>query len=322
MQLIRSIHNLRQPLQGCALTIGNFDGVHLGHQAVLCHLREKADELKLPMTVMLFEPQPSEYFSALKRQETQAPARLMRLRDKLYYLAQAGVDYVICVKFDRTFAAQSADEFIRNWLVGKLNVKFLSIGDDFRFGADRKGDFALLQQAGGQYGFTVEDNHSFCLDERRISSTMIRQALAEDNLQLAQSLLGKPYQIWGKVVHGKKLGRTIGFPTANIRLQRQVNPVKGVYAVKVRLKNGEIFQGVANIGQRPTVQGVKQLLEVHLFDFQRNIYGQNVAVEFSHKIRDEVKFPSLEALTEQIGKDVQTAKAYFQCFVPNRFECK
>ena len=322
MQLIRSIHNLRQPLQGCALTIGNFDGVHLGHQAVLRHLREKADELKLPMTVMLFEPQPSEYFSALKRQETQAPARLMRLRDKLYYLAQAGVDYVICVKFDRTFAAQSADEFIRNWLVGKLNVKFLSIGDDFRFGADRKGDFALLQQAGGQYGFTVEDNHSFWLDERRISSTMIRQALAEDNLQLAQSLLGKPYQIWGKVVHGKKLGRTIGFPTANIRLQRQVNPVKGVYAVKVRLKNGEIFQGVANIGQRPTVQGVKQLLEVHLFDFQRNIYGQNVAVEFGHKIRDEVKFPSLEALTEQIGKDVQTAKAYFQCFVPNRFECK
>lgn len=316
MQLIRGIHNLRRPLQGCALTIGNFDGVHLGHQAVLRHLRKKADELQLPMAVMLFEPQPSEYFSGLMQREVQAPARLMRLRDKLYYLAQAGTDYVICVKFDRVFAAQSAEEFIRDWLVSKLNVKFLSVGDDFRFGAKRKGGYTLLQQAGKQYGFTVEDNHSFCLEERRISSTMIRQALAQDNLQLAESLLGKPYRIWGKVVHGKKLGRTIGFPTANIGLQRQVNPIKGVYAVKVRLKNEEIFEGVANIGQRPTVQGVKQLLEVHLFDFHRDIYGQNVAVEFCYKIRDEVKFPSVAALTEQIGKDVQTAKAYFQHVAP------
>ena len=306
MQLIRSLHHLQQDFQGCALTIGNFDGVHLGHQAVLGHLREKADELNLPMAVMLFEPQPSEYFM-----REQAPARLMRLRDKLYYLAQAGVDYVICIKFDRTFAQQTANEFIQDWLVKKLKVKFLSIGDDFRFGAERLGDFALLQQAGKQFGFTVEDNHSFCLDEQRISSTIIRRALAEDDLQQAESLLGKPYQIWGKVVHGKKLGRTIGFPTANIRLQRQVNPIKGVYAVKVRLKNEEILQGVANIGQRPTVNGVKQLLEVHIFDFDRDLYGQNVAVEFCHKIRNEIKFPSVEVLKSQITNDVETAKQYF-----------
>lgn len=306
MQLIRGIHNLRQRLRGCALTIGNFDGVHLGHQAILRHLREKADKLKLPMAVMLFEPQPSEYFMVDK-----APARLMRLRDKLYYLAQAGVDYVICVKFDRTFAAQSADQFIQDWLVNRLNVTFLSIGDDFRFGVGRTGNFALLQQAGREFGFTVEDNRSFCLDELRISSTVIRQALADDNLELAASLLGKPYRIWGRVVHGKKLGRIIGFPTANIRLQRQVNPIKGVYAVKVRLKSGELFSGVANIGQRPTVNGVKQLLEVHIFDFNQQIYGENIEVEFCRKIRDEIKFLSVDALKEQIGKDVQTASNYF-----------
>lgn len=306
MRLIRGLHQFCRSFQGCALTIGNFDGVHLGHQAILRHLREKADALNLPMAVMLFEPQPREYFMGAN-----APARLMRLRDKLYWLKQAGVDFVICVKFDRTFAAQTADEFIQDWLVRKLNVKFLSIGDDFRFGAARVGDFNLLQQAGERFGFTVENNRSFCLNELRISSTAIRQALANDDLQQAAKLLGKPYRIWGKVVHGKKLGRTISFPTANVRLQRQVNPIKGVFAVKVRLKNGEFFMGVANIGQRPTVNGVKQLLEVYLFDFNQDLYGQNIEVEFCHKIRDEMKFPSITELKQQIESDVQSAKDFF-----------
>lgn len=307
MQLIRGLKNARQVLQGCALTIGNFDGVHLGHQAVLRHLRQKADELNLPMAVLLFEPQSREYFMG-----EQAPARLMRLRDKLYYLQQAKVDVVIVAKFDRTFAEQSAEDFIEKGLVKQLNVKFLSIGDDFKFGAKRQGNFVMLQQAGEKFGFTVEDNRTFCHDEQRISSTAIREALAQDDLRLAEDLLGKPYRIFGRVIHGNKLGRTIGFPTANIRLHRQVNPVKGVYAVKVRLKSGEIFNGVANMGKRPTINGVMQLLEVHLFDFAQNIYGELVEVEFCHKIRNEIKFPSFDDLKAQIERDMETAKAFFK----------
>lgn len=306
MQLIRGLHHASRVLQGCALTIGNFDGVHLGHQAVLRHLRQKADELNLPMAVLLFEPQPREYFMG-----NQAPARLMRLRDKLHYLKEANVDVVIVAKFNRTFAEQSAEQFIEQILVNQLHVKFLSIGDDFKFGAKRQGNFAMLQQAGEHFGFTVEDNRSFCLDEQRISSTAIREALAADNFTLAESLLGKPYRIFGRVIHGNKLGRTIGFPTANIRLHRQVNPIKGVYAVKVRLKSGEIFEGVANMGKRPTINGTMQLLEVHLFDFAQNLYGEQVEVEFCHKIRDEIKFPSFEALKVQIAQDVETAKDFF-----------
>jgi riboflavin biosynthesis protein ribF len=307
MQLIRGLGNLPQNLHACALTIGNFDGVHLGHQAILRHLRTKADELHLPMVVMLFEPQPREYFCT-----ENAPARLMRLRDKLRYLKQAGVDMVIVAKFDRTFADLPAQQFIEDWLVRKLNVKFLSIGDDFKFGAKRQGNFALLQQAGEQFGFVVEDSRSFCLNELRISSTAIREALANDDLTLAEKLLGRPYRILGRVIHGNKLGRTIGFPTANIRLHRQVNPVKGVYAVKVRLKSGAFFNGVANIGTRPTINGVNQLLEAHLFDFQGDLYGEWLDVELCHKIRNEMKFPSFEDLKAQIAQDVETAKNVFK----------
>ncbi len=307
MQLIRGLGNLPQNLHACALTIGNFDGVHLGHQAILRHLRTKADELHLPMVVMLFEPQPREYFCA-----ENAPARLMRLRDKLRYLKQAGVDMVIVAKFDRTFADLPAQQFIEDWLVRKLNVTFLSIGDDFKFGAKRQGNFKLLQQAGEKFGFTVEDSRSFCLDELRISSTAIREALANDDLTLAEKLLGRPYRILGRVIHGNELGRTIGFPTANIRLHRQVNPVKGVYAVKVRLKSGAFFNGVANIGTRPTINGVNQLLEAHLFDFQGDLYGEWLDVELCHKIRNEMKFPSFDDLKAQIAQDVETAKNVFK----------
>ncbi|QLB13637.1 FMN adenylyltransferase /riboflavin kinase [Bisgaardia hudsonensis] len=309
MKLIRSIHHLPDLFskQGCALTIGNFDGVHLGHQAVLNHLKVQAKKLNLPVVVMVFEPQPSEYFMGKN-----APARLMRLRDKLYYLQQLEIDYVFSVKFNRTFAEQSAEHFIESWLVKKLNVKFLSIGDDFRFGQQRQGDFQLLQKAGIQFGFGVENNKSFLFDNQRISSTSIRQALADDDLQLAEKLLGRPYRIWGSVAHGNKLGRTIGFPTANIHLHRQVNPVKGVYAVKVILGKQQQYFGVANIGKRPTINGIKQILEVHLFDFNENLYGQHIQVEFCLKIRNEIKFPSFELLKTQIQQDVIVARQYFQ----------
>ncbi|MGQ0286436.1 bifunctional riboflavin kinase/FAD synthetase [Pasteurellaceae bacterium 22721_9_1] len=307
MQLIRGIRQIPSDFPACALTIGNFDGVHLGHQAILRHLTQKAKTLNLPTAVMIFEPQPREYFLGEK-----APARLMRLRDKLHYLQQAGVDYVICAKFDRTFAEQTAQAFIDTLLVEKLKVKFLSIGDDFHFGAMRQGNFVLLQEVGNKYGFEVENNRTFCLNELRVSSTAIREALADNQLAQAQTLLGRPYRIWGKVIHGKKLGRTIGFPTANIRLQRQVTPIKGVYAVQVILKNGLLVQGVANIGLRPTVNGVRQLLEVHLFDFNQNLYGENIQVEFCHKLRDEMKFPSLEALKEQIQQDEREARQWFE----------
>lgn len=306
MQLIRHIQHFPALNSGCALTIGNFDGVHLGHQMILHHLKTQAKKHNLPVVVMLFEPQPREYFNA-----QQAPARLMRLRDKLHYLKQLNVDYVVCVKFNRAFAQKNAQAFIEDWLVKKLKVKFLCVGDDFHFGANREGNFELLQQGSKQFNFQVENNHSFCLEQLRISSTTIREALAHDQLALAEKMLGRPYCIMGRVVRGNQIGRTMGFPTANIALQRQVNPVQGVYAVKVRLQNGKQYDGIANIGKRPTLNGVQQLLEVHIFDFNQNIYGNCLSVQLCHKIRAEQKFPSLEALQQQIAQDVEVAKKLF-----------
>lgn len=308
MQLIRGINHVPYCFssQGCALTIGNFDGVHLGHQEVLAHLKKEAKRRHLPAVVMVFEPQPSEYFLGDK-----APARLMRLRDKIDAFNELGIDYIFCVKFNAAFSQLSADDFIQKYLVDKLNVKFLSVGDDFHFGRKRLGNFDLLQKAGEKFGFMVEKNPTFLLGEQRISSTAIREALAQDDLLLAESLLGRPYSIDGRVAHGNKLGRTIGFPTANIRLHRQVNPVQGVYAVKVYLQNGEVFNAVANIGTRPTINSVVQLLEVHLFNFKGNLYGKRLKVEFCLKIRNEQKFPNFEELHAQIKDDAKVAKRFF-----------
>ncbi len=229
MKFIRGIHNLNEQHRGCVLTIGNFDGVHRGHQALMSRLCEEGRKRNLPVVVMVFEPQPLELFAGDK-----APARLTRLREKLRYMAEAGVDKVLCVRFDRRFAALSAQRFISDLLVEKLDVKYLAVGDDFRFGAGRQGDFLLLQKAGAEYGFEVVSTETFCDGGKRISSTAVRQALAVDDLALAQSLLGHPFTISGRVVHGDALGRTLGFPTANLPLRRSVSPVKGVYAVEVR----------------------------------------------------------------------------------------
>ncbi|UIL51923.1 MULTISPECIES: bifunctional riboflavin kinase/FAD synthetase [Pantoea] len=306
MKFIRGIHNLNEQHRGCVLTIGNFDGVHRGHQALMSRLCEEGRKRNLPVVAMVFEPQPLELFAGDK-----APARLTRLREKLRYLAEAGVDKVLCVRFDRRFAALSAQSFISELLVEKLGVNYLAVGDDFRFGAGRQGDFLLLQKAGAEYGFDVVSTETFCDGGKRISSTAVRQALAADDLALAQSLLGHPFSISGRVVHGDALGRTLGFPTANLPLRRSVSPVKGVYAVEVHGLTPEPLPGVANIGTRPTVKGLRQQLEVHLLDINMNLYGRHIDVVLKHKLRNEQRFASLEALKEQIAKDVVTARQFF-----------
>lgn len=302
MELIRGLHNLRARHQGCVLTIGKFDGVHLGHQAVLSQVVEKARQLGLPATVMVFEPQPEELFSPAN-----APARLSVLRDKYRQLKKLGIDRLLCVKFNREFAACSAQHFVEQLLVAQLGVKFLVVGDDFRFGKGRVGDFAYLQQEGAKCGFDVVSTQSFRVANCRISSTAVRAALANSDFALAEQMLGRPFVIAGKVLHGEKLGRTIGFPTANLLLKRHNTPVNGVFAVDVTIAE-QCFAGVANIGHRPTVNGQRAQLEVHLFNFDRNLYGQFISVALKHKIRDEKKFASFELLHQQIKLDAQQAQ--------------
>ena len=305
MELIRGIHNLRSEHVGCVLTIGNFDGVHRGHQAVLSRLQEQAVQLGLPSCVMVFEPQPLEFFAREK-----APARLSRLRDKYEAIAALNIDRLLCVKFDHVFAELTAAEFIEQILVRKLAVRFLVIGDDFRFGLQRRGDFALLVEAGRQYGFQVLSTDTLLHDQQRVSSTLLREALREGRLEDVTHMLGHPYTITGRVAHGAKLGRTIGFPTANIHLKRLVVPVQGVYAVQVLIAK-TIHFGVANIGFRPTVNGTRSQLEVHIFDFKGDLYGKQLQIQVCHKLRDEQKFPSFSALQTQITMDARQARQWF-----------
>ncbi|GAB6041206.1 bifunctional riboflavin kinase/FAD synthetase [Endothiovibrio diazotrophicus] len=306
MELIRGLHNLRPRHRGCVATIGNFDGVHLGHQAVLGQLADHADALGLPMTVVAFEPQPQEFFAPDK-----APPRLTKMREKVKALRRFSVERTLLLPFNRALAAMSPDQFVQRLLVEGLGVKYLVVGDDFRFGAGRKGDFALLHALGRQHGFQVAHMHTFLIEDRRVSSTRIRTALAAGDLGEAQKLLGRPYRMCGRIAHGDKRGRTIGFPTANIFLHRIATPLTGVYAIEMFGLDEEPVQGVANLGSRPTVDGFKTLLEVHLFDFDQQIYGRHVQVDFLHKIRDERKFPSFDDLKNQILLDVEQARGYF-----------
>ncbi|EKE80834.1 bifunctional riboflavin kinase/FAD synthetase [Idiomarina xiamenensis] len=305
MEFIRGIHNLRPRHRGCVLTIGNFDGVHLGHQAVLARVLQQAQQRQLTAAVMTFEPQPLELF-----QPQQAPARLTNWREKYQALAATGIQRHIGIEFNRRFAAQPAQQFIDDVLRDKLAVEFLVVGDDFRFGRGREGDFALLQRAGQQYGFDVVDTHSFRQQQQRVSSTAIRQALASADFDSAAAMLGRPYSLSGRVIHGRKNGRKIGFPTANVPLKRLKSPLHGVYAVTVELA-GQTYRGVANVGKRPTLNGQDMQLEVHLFDFTGDIYGQRVTVTALAKIRDERRFESLQQLAEQISKDAQQAREVF-----------
>lgn len=290
-----------------ALTIGNFDGVHLGHQAMLARLTQAARALALPAAVMTFEPNPREFFTP-----EQAPARLTSLREKLELFAAHGVDRVYLCRFNRAFSQVSADDFIERILHRGLQARWILVGDDFRFGAERAGDFSLLTAASAKCGFQIEAMHSVMAAGLRVSSTAVREALAAGNLELAQTLLGRPYSISGRVVHGDKLGTQIGFPTANMQMKHNKPPLSGIFAVELCGLDGGNLRGVASLGVRPTVKhNGKPTLEVHVFDFNRQIYGRHVRVDFLHKLRDEEKYPDLETLIAQIGRDVENAKEFF-----------
>lgn len=307
MQLIRGLHNLRPEHRGCVATIGNFDGVHLGHQLVLGQLADKASNLDCPSTVITFEPQPLEYFAG-----DAAPARLMRLREKLTALRRYAVDRVLCLAFNKALAEMPYQDFIRQILVDGLGVKYLVVGDDFQFGKNRTGSFQDLCDAGAAHGFEVVNMHSFSEADERVSSTGIRKALGEGDMHKVEQLLGRSYRMSGRVAHGEKLGRQLGYPTANIHIHRKVTPLQGIFVVEVFDLPGEPLQGVASIGTRPVVKGKKVILEVYLFDFDQDIYGKCIEVSFLHKLRDEQNFDTLEALTEQIAQDVEQARAYFR----------
>ncbi len=296
----------------CALTIGNFDGVHRGHQALLARVRAAADELGLEAAVMTFEPHPRAFFAQLAGDPSKAPSRLANLRDNLGSLKQAQVDRMIVEHFNAQFASLSPEQFIKQILVDGLHVRWLMVGDDFRFGAKRAGDIETLRSAGAEYGFHVETLATVTADGVRISSSAIRQALAAGNFTLAESLLGHPYGISGHVIHGAKLGRTLGFPTLNLRIAHQRPALTGIFVVRIHGLSEQPLQGVASLGHRPTVDDShRYLLETHVFDYQGHAYGKIVRIEFLHKLRDEQKYPDLSSLTAAINTDAEQARAWF-----------
>lgn len=322
MRLIRGLYNIPSDFSGCVATIGNFDGVHLGHQAILQQLKKQGEEHQLPTVVMMFEPQPREFFAP-----DQAPARLANMSEKLQDLASFGVDYVLCLPFNQKLRSMSADQFIQTILLDGLKISHLIVGDDFRFGCDRTGDYQLLQNAGKQFGFSVEDTKTFEFEGQRVSSTRVRKCLAANDLTGAGKLLGRSYRMSGRIGYGRQLGRTIGVPTANVILQRNKLPMTGVYAVKAieievaDCHESEVldasdqpraWQGVANIGVKPTVAGTPEpSLEVHIFDFANDLYGKRLSIEFCQKIREEKKFNGLDELKAAIEQDMNVARDFF-----------
>ncbi len=308
MRLIRGLHNLAPFPQGCVATIGNFDGVHQGHQIIIRQLQAQAKSLNLPAVVMVFEPQPREYFDA-----ENAPARLMRFREKMEAIANLGVDALVCLQFNHRFRQLSAQKFIDQVLVEGLGVQHLVVGDDFRFGCDRKGDFYLLQQAGALNGFSVDHTATVEIDGDRVSSTRIRELLAAGNFEEAGALLGRPYNIKGRVVHGRKLGRQLQVPTANLNLCGKKPVLSGVYTVETRTSAGQVYPGVANVGWRPTIENGDPTpnLEVHLLNFDQELYGQRLQVIFLKKLREEIRFSGLEELKGRIHRDIEEARQFF-----------
>jgi riboflavin kinase/FMN adenylyltransferase len=305
MKILRGLYSL--DTQPVALTIGNFDGVHLGHQALLGELRAAAQARGLQTAVVIFEPHPREFFTP-----QQAPTRLTSLREKLEIFDSLGIDRVHVCHFNARFSQISAAGFIHA-LHEKLFAKFVLIGDDFRFGSGRAGDYALMEKIGSQHGFAVQAVHTVLHNGVRISSTAVRAALAEGNMHTAKSYLGRHYSISGRIEHGDGLGKKLGFPTANIQLKHNHPPLTGIFVVQAHAEGMGILQGVASIGVRPTVkQDGKAVLEVHLFEFSQQIYNRHMRLDFLHKLRDEEKFPDVETLTRQIALDVDNAKQWFK----------
>jgi riboflavin kinase/FMN adenylyltransferase len=290
-----------------ALTIGNFDGVHLGHQAMLARLRDVARERGLAACAMTFEPHPREFFAP-----DRAPARLTSLREKLELLGDHGLAMTYVCRFDYRFAQTSAEDFLERTLVRGLGVRYVLVGDDFRFGARRAGDFSLLKHHAPRLGYTVESMSSVMLDGERVSSTAVRDALAAGYLARACHLLGRPYSISGRVVRGDGLGRKLGYPTANVQMKHNRPPLAGIFAVEIAGVAGKPLPAVASLGVRPTVkQAAAPVLEVYVLDFSGDLYGQHVRVDFLHKFRDEEKFADLAALTRRIAGDVDDARRFF-----------
>ena len=302
MNIIRGLHNLTKH-SGSVVTIGNFDGVHIGHQHIITRLIEQSKLLGLPSVLISFSPTPQSFFG-------HDSATLSSFKEKHQLLKQLGLDTHLIIKFDQDFSKLSAEAFIQKTLVDKLNMRFCLIGDDFRFGAERTGDFKLLQSHGLKKDFEVESTDSVLCNNHRASSSTIRYFLSQGEFKSAANMLGREFCITGKIIYGKQLGRTIDFPTINIPIKRKISPVLGVFAVQVTI-NKQTFNGVCNVGKRPTVSGENTLLEVFLFDFNQNVYGQRAQVVFKKRIRDEKKFDSFEALKNQIVLDTQTAKSFF-----------
>ncbi len=303
MEIIHGLHNLKIDAKGCVLTIGNFDGVHRGHQAVLQRLKNIAKKLNCSTMLMTFEPHPKEFFHP-----ENAVSRLSNLREKMILLETFGLDKVLVIPFNQTLVALTAKEFITKLLVSELAINYLLVGEDFQFGHQREGNLALLKLYAEKHSFTVEPFSAIKDRDLRISSTQIRQCLADGDFKQAKILLGYDYFMAGRVSVGDQRGRTINFPTLNIPLKRLQSPIKGVFAVTVTGIEAKPMPGVANLGTRPTVDGLKILLEVHLFDFDKIIYGQHVKVHFQQKIRDEKKFASFDELRKQIAQDAEVAR--------------
>ena len=302
MQLIRGLQNLKKQ-SGCVLTIGNFDGIHTGHQKIIKSLVSKAKTLGVPSLIISFSVPPQSFFGRPK-------ARLSSFRDKHLFLESLGVEKHLLIHFNKSFSQMSAQSFVEDVLLATLKMQYCFIGDDFRFGKDRQGDYSMLESMAKNNGFVAKKVKRVTLNEQRVSSSEIRRLLRLGEFKMAEQLLGRPFAIGGRILHGEKRGRTIGFPTINISIRRRLSPVLGVFAVLIEF-NKKTYQGVCNVGKRPTVGGEKTLLEVYIFDFDKNVYGEYAKVLFRHRIREEMKFESFEQLKDQIAMDANGARRYF-----------
>jgi len=307
MHLYRGLHNLPALASDGVITIGNFDGVHLGHQAILEQVRNIAVASQHKSIVLMFEPQPLEFFRG-----KEAPVRLTRLREKLVLIKQFNIDYVVCLTFNQALSRMSPEKFVSEILLDKLKAKSVIVGEDFRYGRRRSAGLSELVESGRNQGFDVYPAKSISINEQRVSSSWVRETLAEPDLDAVYKLLGRDYSLCGRVIHGDQRGRQLGFPTANVSLERNVSPVRGVFATSVILNNQERIRAVTNIGQRPVFGGGPMLLESYCLDRDIDLYGQLITVEIHKHLRDEQKFDSIAALKDQIAADVVAARDYFQ----------